>query len=246
MQQLKKMYRSSYAGETVVTQLSYTRGEWIPVTEHVPTQVSNTFTTGQAIAIGNGETRKEFDLTHIANHRGGLLAKDKLQSYGCNALYRDFTPDFLVAVGDTIVKEIAESGYTENHIVYANGEHIILYPSKFYLIPQNVSYDAGALAIYLACFDGHKKIFLMGYDGCHGLGPVNNVYKNTNGYPSSEAEQDETFWNITLKSVMETYSDVDFVSVMPTKDWYASDVFHSLMNFRQITFREFVIEADIG
>ena len=45
---------------------------------------------------------------------------------------------------------------------------------------------------------------------------------------------------------METYSDVDFVSVMPTKDWYASDVFHSLMNFRQITFREFVIEADIG
>ena len=246
MQNLKRMYRSEYAGESVITQLSYTKGERIPLTEHIPNRVANTFTTGQAIAIGNGETRKDFDLKFIASHKGGILAANKLQSYGCNALYRDFAPDFLIAVGDTIVKEIAESDFTTDHIVYANGEYIQAYPGKFYLIPQNVSYDAGALAVYMACFDGHKKIFLMGYDGCHGHSPVNNIYKDTNGYPSSGELQDEIFWNKSLTTVIATYNDVEFVSVMPTKNWYANDDFHRLTNFRQISFRDFVIEADLG
>jgi hypothetical protein len=246
MQTLKKLYRATYAGENVITQLTYSNNEWLPTTEYVSNQVFNTFTTGQAIAIGNGETRKDFDLAHITNHRGGILAKNKLQSYGCNALYRDFTPDFLIAVGDTIIKEIAESKYTQDHIVYATGEHILAYPNEFYLIPQNVSYDAGALAVYMACFDGHKKVFLMGYDGYHGVGPVNNVYKDTNGYPHSSEHHDETFWNLTLTSIIKTYSDVEFISVMPTRSWYASDAFIRLVNFRQIDFRDFILEADIG
>ena len=107
MQKLKQLYRSSYAGENVITQLTYENGEWNPETEMVPNQVFNTFTTTQALAIGNGRSRLEFDLTHIARHKGGLLGADRLQTYGCNALYRDFTPDFLVAVGNDIVKEIA-------------------------------------------------------------------------------------------------------------------------------------------
>jgi hypothetical protein len=32
---------------------------------------------------------KDFDLKFIASHKGGILAANKLQSYGCNALYRD-------------------------------------------------------------------------------------------------------------------------------------------------------------
>ena len=246
MQKLKQLYRASYAGENVITQLTYKNNEWEPTTEHVPNSVFNTFTTGQAIVIGNGESRLQFDLSHIAAHKGGILAANKLQSYGCNALYRDFIPDFLVTVGDEIVEEIAESGFTNDHIVYALGENVIKYPGKFYLVPQNVSYDAGSLAIYLACFDGHKKVFLMGFDGYHGVGPTNNVYKDTNGYPASSVQQDETFLNLALKSVMTTYPEVEFISVMPTTKWYAADVFNSLTNFRQIDFRDFVLEADIG
>jgi len=246
MQKIKQLYRSSYAGENIITQLTYQNGEWNPETEMVPNQVFNTYTTTQALAIGNGESRLQFNLENIANHKGGLFGTNRLQTYGCNALYRDFTPDFLVAVGDDIVKEIAQSNYVNNNIVYTNGQHILEYPGKFYLVPQNPSFDAGALAVYLACFDGHKKIFLMGFDGYDETSPINNVYKGTNGYPVEDELQNETFWNLSLNTVINTYPDVEFISVMPTAQWYLDSMFDSKPNFRQIDYRDFVSDADIG
>lgn len=246
MQKLKKIYRDSYGGENVVTSMTYQNQDWATVTEYVPNAVFNTHTTTQAIAIGNGESRQGFDLRHIANHKAGLGGANRLQSYGCNALYRDFTPDFLVAVGADIAKEIGLSTYPIDNIVYAHGEHVIEYPGKFYLIPQNVSYDAGALAIYLACFDGHKKVFMLGYDGYDVLSNVNNVYKDTNGYPLSTEQQNSDFFTKTLLSVMKTYDDVEFVRIMPESSHWIPPGLDSLPNFRQINFREFVLEADIG
>ena len=230
MQILKKIYRSTYAGEQVVTTLTLENNEWIPETEYVANSVFSSHTTTQAIAFGNGDTRKEFDLVHIKNHKGGLLGVDKLQSYGCNDFYKEFTPDFLVAVGDEHVKAIADSGYTDDHIVYAHGEHVINYPGKFYLIPQNISYDAGSIAAYMACFDGHKKVFLMGYDG----------YTVDNEIATSE------FWLKALLSIMNTYNEVDFVRVMPTREYSCAEELLRCPNFRQIDFRDFVLEADLG
>jgi hypothetical protein len=246
MQKLKKIYRDSYGGENVVTSMTYENSDWTTVTEYVPNAVFNTHTTTQAIAIGNGESRTGFDLRHVANHRAGIGGANRLQSYGCNALYRDFTPDFLVAVGAEIAKEIAVNTYPIDNIVYAHGEHVIEYPGKFYLIPQNVSYDAGSLAVYLACFDGHKKVFMLGYDGYDVLSNINNVYKDTNGYPSSTEHQNSDFLTKTLVSVMTTYDDVEFVRIMPESSHWIPDALDALPNFRQINFREFVLEADIG
>jgi hypothetical protein len=246
MHKLKQIYRETYAGENVVTSLTLSDNNWDPVTEHVPNRVFNTHTTSQAVCIGNGESRLGFDLNLIARHRGGILGADKLQSYGCNALYREFPPDFLVATS-SMVQELAESGYCVSHIVYTNGQHIIDYPDKFYLIPQNPSYNAGAIAAYLACFDGHTKVYLLGYDFNHGVEPTNNIYKDTRGYASSAEMQDNTkFWAMTLIEVIKTYPAVDFVRVMPTKEYWLPTELQALPNFRQIDTREFVVEADIG
>jgi hypothetical protein len=247
MQQLKKIYRSNYAGENVVTQMNLQYGEWTPETEFVPNSVTNTFATSQAVAIGNGESRAHFDMRFIQYHQGGLLAKNKLQSYACNAAYRDFTPDFLIATGDDIVEEIAGSGYCANNIVYTNSKNLVKYPSNFYLIPQDLPYDAGAIAAYMACFDGHKKVFLMGYDQYDVLdAPINNVYKNTNGYPDDTGTTNGEFFARSLNDVMTTYSDVEFVRVMTTKDYVIHPLYAPLVNFRQIDYAAFVSEADIG
>lgn len=227
MQKLKQIYRSSYAGESIVTELVLSDNDWNPLTEFVPNSVFNTHVTTQAIAIGNGPSREGFDLSHIARHRGGLLARDKLQSYGCNYLYQEFTPDFLVAVDAEKVKTIAESGYCEDHIVYTNAQYVLDYPGKFYLTPQNPAYDAGSIAAYLACFDGHQKVFLLGFDGY------------------SDASED-VFWVKTLIAIMETYPTVDFVRVCPTAKSICSIDLQRQINFRQIGFRDFVVEADIG
>jgi hypothetical protein len=227
MQKLKQIYRSTYAGESVVTELVLSNNSWDPVTEFIPNSVFNTHTTTQAIAIGNGDTRLSFDLNLIKNHRGGILAKNKLQTYGCNYLYQEFTPDFLIAVDADKVKTIAESGYCNENIAYTNAQYMLEYPGKFYLIPQNPTFDAGSLAVYLACFDGHKKVFLMGYDG----------YDDT---------PENAFWIKTMLSVMQLYSSTEFVRVCPTKKYICSSSLLSQPNFRQIDFRDFVLEADIG
>lgn len=246
MQQLKKLYRNQYTGENVITKLTLENAEWNPEAELVPNSVFSTHTTTQAIVIGNGESRLDFDLTHIANHKAGLGGADRLQSYGCNALYRDYNSDFLIATGDDMVAEIANSGYCNNNIVYANGDALLKHTGKFYLVPQNVYYDAGSLAAYMACFDGHKKVYLLGFDSYHNTGPHNNVYKGTNAYPPEDQWSSNDFFTSTLYHVMTTYSDVDFIRVMPTNTWWWPDSMLGLLNARTITFRDFVLEADIG
>lgn len=251
MQQLKKLYRSNYAGENIVSNLILCDGEWNPTTEFVPNRVINTHTTTQAVAIGNGESRQNFDLRLIGGNRAGILGTDRLQSYGCNALYRDFTPDFLIATGDKIIEEIANSGYTANNIVYTSAGPILNYPGKFYLTPQNLSYDAGSLATYMACFDGHKKVFLIGfdqYDNHHQAddGVYNNIYKNTNGYLNDAESQNAQFFTLALRNVMIAYSDVEFVRVMPLATHWVPDEVLPLPNFRQIDYNEFRTEADLG
>jgi len=62
--------------------------------------------TKRVFCIGNGESRKGFDLEKLRPH--GKI-------YGCNALYRDFTPDHLSAVDAGIMHEIYNSGYCQNN-----------------------------------------------------------------------------------------------------------------------------------
>ena len=61
---------------------------------------------GKVFCIGNGESRKDFDLETLRPH--GKI-------YGCNALYRDFTPDVITAVDMGIMHEIYNSGYAQDN-----------------------------------------------------------------------------------------------------------------------------------
>lgn len=228
MQVIKKLYRENYTGESVVSQLTMQGGEWDIQREWVPNAITNIYTTTQALVIGGGPSWKDphsgFDLGHISRHKGGLFGADRLQTYGTNSLFKQFSPDFLV-VDDDNAEEVAQSGYTNDHIVYAHGTKILEFPGKFYLIPQDPSWNAGSVATYMACFDGHKKIFLMGFDGVQG---------------------NDAFYEQTMAQLFKLYSDVDFVRVCPTVEYYMPESWKYAVNLRQITFRDFVLEADIG
>ena len=58
----------------------------------------------RVFCIGNGESRKGFDLETLRKH--GKI-------YGCNALYRDFLPDVLTAVDHGIMHEIYHAGVAQ-------------------------------------------------------------------------------------------------------------------------------------
>ena len=59
--------------------------------------------------LGNGESRTQINLD---------VLKTFGKVYGCNALYRDFTPDALIAVDGGMMHEISASGYANNNLCY--------------------------------------------------------------------------------------------------------------------------------
>jgi len=252
MQRIKPLYRSSYGGENVVTELRYVDGDWQRTVEHVPNAVTNTQISNKAVVLGNGPSRTQLypqgDLFYLLkNHRGGLLAAGAVQTYGCNAIVRDFIPDFVVA-NDEVAQELINGGYCDQTIIYGTANMVLSYPGKFYLVPQDPSWDMGARAAYLACFDGHKTVYLMGfdcYDGHESEHHVYNVYANTPGYPRSDEPNTESFFIQTMEQVIKTYSHVDFVRVMPTADYAMPDSWKYFLNLRQISFDAFVREVDL-
>jgi hypothetical protein len=104
----------------------------------------------------------------------------------------------------------------------------------------------GAVAAYMACFDGHKKVFLIGYDQYHFDEPVNNIYTGTAGYPAAGTVNNGEFFARSLADVISTYPTVDFIRVMPQDTHYMHYKLTPLVNLRQISYREFICEADIG
>jgi hypothetical protein len=247
MQKIKKSYRADYQGEDIITNAILVNGQWQYEKEHIPTNIFNNQISNRALVIGNGLHRKNFNLDLVANHKGGLLGAGALQTYGCNALYRDFEPHFLVATGDTaFLTELANSGYCESHIVYANAQDIVSYPDKFYLTPQDPSWNSGSIATYIACFDGHKQVYLLGFDGNDDAGYQYNVYAGTTGYDIAKSPQSSDFWTESMVEVFNTYIDVDFVYVSEWGTQWLPDAWKYQLNLRHISYRDFVIEADIG
>jgi hypothetical protein len=240
MQIPKKLYRADYAGEEILLNTVYENSTWKYEYETVPNRITNIQISNRACIIGNGASRRSFDLKYIKNHRGGggQLA---LQTYGCNALYRDFAPHFLVTTGNPMIEEIAASGYCEDHIVYANSKALLKHPGKFYLIPQDLQYNAGTLATYLACFDGHKMVFLLGFDNATDY----NAYEGTPNYCDVGVIADDTYFVKTMAVIMSIYSDVEFIRVMPIDSWRQPPEWQALPNFRQINFKEWSYLADL-
>jgi hypothetical protein len=248
MQKIKKLYRNTYEGEHLVREMNYIDGDWVKTSEFVPNAVENKQISGKAVVLGNGPSRTELhpDLLRLLSiHKGGLLASGRVQTYGCNAILRDFSPDFTI-MNDALASEAVNKGWCDN-IIYGTSDMVLNYPGKFYMIPQNPGWDSGALAAYLACFDGHKTVYLMGFDHHSGHTDIQmNVYSGTNGYQPKKSLTTEKYFEQTMLQVINTYNDVDFVRVSPTKEYYMPDSWKYQLNLRQITFRDFVYEVDLG
>ena len=96
---IKAIEWQPYTGETVITKITIRGGKKIQETTFYEDQVK-AVPRGNAYIIGNGPSRKEFNLNTL---------KTSGQTYGCNALYRDFVPDYLFMVDSKITKGICDS-----------------------------------------------------------------------------------------------------------------------------------------
>ena len=169
----------------------------------------------QAFVLGNGLSRKEIDLN---------LLKQQGQIYGCNALYREFTPDVLIATDTPIAKQIQESGYAKTNRFYTRkpveGSGALALPVNY------VGYSSGPNALGLACIDSNRTIYLLGFD----MGPTennmfNNIYADTEFYKTSA--HPPTFvknWVTQVKKIMTDHRLVRFIRVQGATTAHIADL----------------------
>ena len=164
-----------YVGETVNTVLRIKNGKKTQETEWYADKVK-AVPKGNAYCIGNGPSRKDFDLEKL---------KATGQTYGCNALYRDFIPDYIFSVDTKMTVTMCEDKVYERCIHYApalevNRPHG---KDKLHLIPNNQHWISGNQAFWTAGVHGHKNIYLLGYDFReYGKDKLNNIYQDTKNY----------------------------------------------------------------
>ena len=86
---------------------------------------------------------------------------------------------------------------------------------------------------------------MLGLDGIDSSSNNYNMFAGTNNYPPSDYSVNEDYWVRSLNTVMTVYSDTEFIRVCPTKNFRQPETWRNNLNYRQIDFRQFVLEADI-
>lgn len=130
-----------------------------------------------AFVLGNGTSR-------LATDHKKLVGQGTI--YGCNALYREFDPDYLVAVDVKMVNEIISSGYHKNHSVWTNPNKGVLTKSGINFFNPHKGWSSGPTALWLATTHAHKVIYILGFDYQGLAGKLNNVYADTFNYKKSK------------------------------------------------------------
>ena len=69
--------------------------------------------TERVFCLGNGESRNE-----LTTPKNWIMLRLQGITYGCNAFYRDFRPDILIARDRGMMHEIYRSGYCKRNICY--------------------------------------------------------------------------------------------------------------------------------
>ena len=173
-----------YEGETVNTNLIIRDGKKIQETAFFEDRVK-AVPRGNAYVIGNGPSRKGFDLNRL---------KETGQTYGCNALYRDFIPDYIFSVDTNMSMQMIEDEVGLKTIHYAPALQANRKESNgmIHLIPNNPNWISGNAAFWTAGVHGHKNIYLIGFDFReYGNGELNNIYQDTDYY--GERNDDKIF-----------------------------------------------------
>jgi len=221
-----------YTGETIINKIIIKGGKKTQETEYVEDSVKAT-PRGNAYIIGNGPSRKDFDLN---------LLKDTGQIYGCNALYRDLIPDYLFMVDRFISQTVVDEKVYEKCICYAPALEYTRSKKKLKLIPNNPHWVSGSAAFWTACVHGHKNIYLIGFDFKeYGKGQLNNIYQDTQHYGARDSDVTHEGWLTQFRICIKQRPYCQFIVVHdnPPEPLHHLQTGTDLKNTQLMTYAEF-------
>ena len=225
-----------YRGETVNTNLIIRKGQKIQETEYMEDRVK-AVPRGNAYIIGNGPSRNGFDLARL---------KDTGQTYGCNALYRDFIPDFIFSIDSPITLEMVKDKVYEKCFHYSTSLEVHRYPkggpSNLHLIPNNPHWICGNQAIWTAGVHGHKEVYLIGFDFREfGKDQLNNIYQDTQNYGPRHSDTVFDGWLKQFRDMIKMRPYVNYTVVHDDPPFYMNHLQTGtdLGNSKVISYEEF-------
>jgi len=220
---ITQRFRKDYTGEFIITNTAWAGGRKRTQREWLPNPIENHHISGRAACIGSMADGSRFDFTILQKHKGGLLGSKKLQTYGTGEIAKSMRLDFAVERDEKIIKDLIDQGYYRNNIIYTIPRVCLAHPGVFYTIPYNPPVIKQVALAYLAAFDGHQEVFLLGYH--------------------ADAELGHSDWDSQMEKVIAAYPDTKFYHVAHAPQTPSS--WKNYSNLVQLTYREFITYADI-
>ena len=183
-----------------------------------------------AFVLGNGVSRRPIALDTL---------KERGKIYGCNALYRDFIPDVLVATDRPIATRIQEEGYSAKNVFYTRrpiaglGGHPI--PQNYY------GFSSGPAAVGLAASASYRTIYLLGFDlGPSQTGKFNNVYSDTEFYKTSQSNS--TYTGNWIRQIVDTVNKFPHTKFVRVKGATTANIikFDKIQNLTNLPIQDFL------
>lgn len=166
---MQARYRSDYPGEFVVTETRWSGGRKQQQREWIANPIENHHISHRAACVGTDTDQLKFDYTRLQRHRGGLLSSKKLQTYGTGRIAQQMRLDFAVELDKNLLQSLVDDRYDESNILYSTASNCLAWPGHLYLVPYFPHLLTETLPVYLAAFDGHEEIFLLGYHNDCGI-----------------------------------------------------------------------------
>lgn len=188
----------------------------------------------RSFVLGNGKSRENIDLK---------LLQPCGKIYGCNALYREFEPDYLIAVDQKMIMEIQESNYQLSHEVWTNANSKCRYDYGFKFFNPRLGWSSGPSALYLAAKHNPNEIYILGFDFTGIDGKFNNVYADTRNYNSKESM--EIYWGNWEKQTEKVIKDNPHIKFFRIVDDIFYDPEWKYKNYKNISKTEFLKHINI-
>ena len=124
---MAERYRTHYDGEFVIVSNKIQGGKKYQEREWIDNPIQNQHISGRAAVIGHGDSRYttklhgKFNLcNNIEKHKGGHLARKRLQSYGAEKVWEEMICDFYVEFDVPTLEKLIE---TKNHMALVVDEY---------------------------------------------------------------------------------------------------------------------------
>ena len=193
-----------------------------------------------AFVLGNGTSRQSINPVDLRAH--GTV-------YGCNAIFRTFAPDYLVAVDTKMIMEIQDTAYHHHNVVWTNPNKLTKEDPNLNKFNPNKGWSSGPTALHLATTHTPQKIFILGFDYTgtgNGAKRVNNIYSDTPNYKKST--DGATYYGNWLKqtsTIIRENPHIQFYRVILSDNFSPAEL-NKFSNLKTIYVEDFLKIFDIS